>query len=59
MNRIIFVIGATATGKTYFINQKFNAKDYNILNVYDYQLKAYDEAGYNSGGIPMDGWKLQ
>ena len=30
MNRIIFVIGATATGKTYFINQKFNAKDYNI-----------------------------
>ena len=54
MNRIIFVIGATATGKTYFINQKFNAKDYNILNVYDYQLKAYDEAGYTSGGIPMD-----
>lgn len=51
MNRIIFVIGATATGKTYFINQKFNAKDYNILNVYDYQLKAYDEAGYTSGTL--------
>ena len=46
MPKVTFVIGATATGKTYFITQQFAGKDVDILNVYDYQEKAYDEAGY-------------
>ena len=43
MPRLIFVIGATAAGKTYFIEQNYRDKDVDILNVYDYQQKAYDE----------------
>lgn len=50
MRNVIFVIGATATGKTYFINEHFKDKD--ILNVYDHQQKAYDEAGYGES-IPL------
>ncbi|MCM1181457.1 MAG: ATP-binding protein [Clostridium sp.] len=46
MQNLIFVIGATAAGKTYFINEHYRGKDMDILNVYDYQQKAYDEAGY-------------
>lgn len=46
MQKLIFVIGATATGKTYFIDQNYRDKDVDILNVYDYQQRAYDEAGF-------------
>ena len=43
MPKLIFVIGATAAGKTFFIEQNYKDKDVDILNVYDYQQKAYDE----------------
>ncbi len=43
MQKVIFVIGANATGKTYYINQQFANQDVDILNIYDYQQKAYDE----------------
>ncbi len=46
MKTLIFVIGAAAAGKTYFINEHYKDKDFDIFNVYDYQQKAYDEAGY-------------
>ena len=45
MPKLTFVIGATATGKTYFINQNYHQKDVEILNVYDYQQRVYDEEG--------------
>lgn len=53
MRKLIFVIGATAAGKTYFINQNYKDKDVDILNVYDYQQRAYDEAGFGES-IPFD-----
>lgn len=45
MPKVIFVIGASATGKTYFIQQNFKQKDVKILNVYDFQQQVYDEEG--------------
>ena len=45
MPKLIFVIGATATGKTYFIEQNYRQTDVEILNVYDYQRRVYDEEG--------------
>ena len=45
MPKLIFVMGATATGKTHFIKTQFSGSDYEILNVYDYQNRLYDEAG--------------
>lgn len=39
-------MGAAATGKTYFINTHYSDKDVDILNVYDYQQRAYEEAGF-------------
>lgn len=46
MQKVIFVIGANATGKTYFINRQFAGQDVEVLNIYDFQRKAYDEAGF-------------
>ncbi len=46
MQTISFVMGATASGKTYFIQQHYAGKDIDVLNIYDYQQKAYDEAGF-------------
>ena len=46
MNRVSFVMGATASGKTHFIKEFFKDKDVTILNAYDYQIKVYDEEGY-------------
>lgn len=43
--QVTFVIGANATGKSYFIRKHFSDKDVECLNVYDYQEKAYKEAG--------------
>ena len=45
MPKVSFVIGVAASGKTHFINHFFADKDVDILNVYDYQQKAYEEAG--------------
>lgn len=42
--RMIFVIGDSATRKSYFI-QHFSDKDIERLNVYDYQKRACKEAG--------------
>lgn len=44
--KIIFVIGATATGKSTFIREKFADAPVSILNVYDYQQQAYANAGF-------------
>ncbi|MCH5267534.1 MAG: ATP-binding protein [Lachnospiraceae bacterium] len=53
MNKLIFVIGATAAGKTYFIDQNYKGKDLDVLNVYDYQQRVYDEEGFGEH-IPFD-----
>ena len=52
MQKVIFVIGATATGKSYFIEKNYRGQDVDILNVYDYQQRAYDEAGFGDA-IPF------
>ncbi len=46
MPRVSFVIGATASGKTYYIDHNFAGKDVEILDIYDYQQKAYEESGF-------------
>lgn len=46
MPKVTFVIGATASGKTYYINHNFADKNVEILNIYDYQQRAYKESGY-------------
>ncbi|MBQ8040970.1 MAG: AAA family ATPase [Lachnospiraceae bacterium] len=44
--KLTIVMGATASGKTHFIQDKFSTQtEVDILNVYDYQQRAYDEAG--------------
>ena len=44
---VTFVIGATASGKTTFIQNYFsNNRNTVILNVYDYQQAAYEKAGF-------------
>jgi len=45
MPKLIFVIGATATGKSYFIQQKYAKKGIELFDIYDYQQRVYDEAG--------------
>lgn len=45
MKKIIFIIGAPATGKSYFIKKKYGQQNFEILNVYDYQQRVYDENG--------------
>lgn len=52
MQKLVFVIGATATGKTYFIKHHFANEKISVLNIYDYQQKAYDEAGFKEA-IPF------
>lgn len=50
---VTFVIGATASGKTTFIQNCFsNNRNTVILNVYDYQQAAYKEAGFGKH-IPL------
>lgn len=47
MNKVTFVIGPTASGKTTFIKNFFCDKEnVEILNVHDYQIAAYRNAGY-------------
>lgn len=52
MPKVTFVIGATATGKTYFIQQNYQGKEIDILNVYDYQQRTYKEEGFGDA-IPF------
>ena len=44
MQKLTFVIGANAAGKTYFIEHHL-ASEKVVLNIYDYQQKVYDEHG--------------
>ncbi len=48
MQKLSFVMGATATGKTHFIDHYFTGKRPVVLDIYDYQQRAYDEAGYTT-----------
>lgn len=46
MSRLTFIIGATAVGKSYFIEKNYDGRDVDIFNVYDYQQRVYAEEGY-------------
>ncbi len=46
MQKVIFVIGGTASGKTYFIKQHFKGTDFARSDIYDFQQQAYEDAGY-------------
>lgn len=52
MPELIFVIGANATGKTYFIHQQFQEQEVERFDVYDYQQRAYNEAGFGEA-VPI------
>ena len=52
MLKLIIVMGANCTGKTYFINTHFRDCKADILNVYDYQQRAYNETGFGES-IPL------
>ena len=55
MKKLTFVMGGTATGKSHYINQHFSGIDVEILDIYTYQQKAYDEAGFGEGAfLPFD-----
>lgn len=45
MQKLTFVIGANAAGKTYFIEHHLANERAVVLDVYDYQQKVYDEHG--------------
>ena len=45
MQKLTFVIGANAAGKTYFIEHHLANEKAVVLDVYDYQQKVYDEYG--------------
>ena len=42
MQKLTFVIGANAAGKTYFIEHHLANEKADVLDVYDYQQKVYD-----------------
>lgn len=52
MPKLIFVIGANATGKTYFIRLRFSGKGMTCFNIYDYQQRVYREEGVGEF-VPM------
>ena len=45
MQKVTFVIGTNAAGKTYFIEHHLANEKAVVLNIYDYQQKVYDEHG--------------
>ncbi len=54
MPRVCFIIGATASGKSYFIDHNYAGKDVKVLNIFDYQQDAYKESGfYHKQMMPM------
>jgi len=44
--KVIFVIGGTASGKTYFINHHFEGMDLARSDIYFFQQQAYKDAGF-------------
>lgn len=46
MSKVIFVIGANATGKSYFIKERYKKQDIISLDVFDYQQRAYGAEEY-------------
>lgn len=50
MPKLIFVIGANASGKSHFIRKYYQDKDAEILDIYDYQMRL-DEWNYNFNGL--------
>lgn len=46
MQKLIFVMGAPATGKSYYIEQNYAGQNVDIFDVYDYQQRVYDEAEF-------------
>lgn len=53
MRNLKIVMGAIATGKSFFINSNYGGQDIDILDVYHYQQRAYDEAGFGDS-IPLN-----
>lgn len=51
MQKLVLVMGANASGKTYFIRQNFSKEDRICFNAFDYQQKAYEQYG---GHIPRE-----
>lgn len=51
MKKLTFVMGGTATGKSHCIKEHFANQDAEILDIYTYQQKAYDEAGFGEGAF--------
>ncbi len=47
--KLTFVMGATASGKSHFIRQHYTDKDVELLDIYDYQTRAYDEVKAGRG----------
>lgn len=50
MPKLIFVIGANASGKSHFIRKHYQDKDAEMLNIYDYQMRL-DEWNYDFNGL--------
>lgn len=53
MQRVIFVMGATVAGKSYFIKQNHARENALVLNVYDYQQRVYEEEGF-AESVPIN-----
>lgn len=45
VQKLVFVIGAVASGKSWYLEREFEQKDFEVRNVYGYQKRAYQEAG--------------
>ncbi len=53
MPEVTFVIGAVATGKSYFVEQMLQREpEMECLDVYDYQQRVYEKEGYGRV-VPM------
>ena len=45
MPKLTFVMGATAVGKSFFIQREYADRGIEVFDIYDYQQRALDEAG--------------
>lgn len=52
MPKLIVVAGATATGKSHFIERQFSDGTYEILDALDYQRRIFKENSYK-GAVPL------
>lgn len=55
--KLSIVIGANATGKSTFIREHFSDQDVERLNVYDFQQKAYEEAGIDGECLTAESYR--